>query len=75
VRDRADLYNANSQDEISRLQFAEKLLELIGLLDSADWTQRTSDRKFNKRQYAVNNSKMHKPGCGKNGQVPTLLCR
>ena len=47
-------YNVDSQDEVSNLQLAEKLLGLFGLADArASWIQHTRDRKFNDRRYAV----------------------
>lgn len=55
-------YNVDSQDEISNLQLAEKLLGLFGLTDSATWIQHTRDRKFNDRRYAVDGSKLRKLG-------------
>lgn len=56
-------YNVDSQDEVSNLQLAEKLLGLFGLADaSASWIQHTRDRKFNDRRYAVDGSKLRKLG-------------
>lgn len=57
-----ETYNVDSQDEVSNMQLAEKLLGLFGLTDSAAWIQHTHDRKFNDRRYAVDGSKLRKLG-------------
>jgi len=55
-------YNVDSQDEVSNLQLAQKLLNLFDLTDSAAWILHTRDRKFNDRRYAVDGSKLHSLG-------------
>jgi hypothetical protein len=55
-------YNVDSQDEISNIQLAEKLLGLFGKTDVKAWIQHTHDRKFNDRRYAVDGSKLHALG-------------
>ena len=57
-----ETYNVDSQDEISNVQLAKKLLGLFGLTDSGEWIQYTRDRKFNDRRYAVDGSKLHELG-------------
>ena len=47
-------YNVDSQDRVSNMQLAEKLLDLLGLTDLAAWILHTRDRKFNDRRYAAN---------------------
>ena len=66
-------YNVDSQDEISNMQLAEKLLGLFGLTDVKAWVQHTRDRKFNDRRYAVDGSKLHKLGWKQRTKFETAL--
>lgn len=63
----------DSQDEVSNLQLAEKLLGLFGLTDVKAWIQHTHDRKFNDRRYAVDGSKLHKLGWKQRTKFETAL--
>lgn len=66
-------YNVDSQDEISNMQLAEKLLGLFGLTDVKAWIQHTHDRKFNDRRYAVDGSKLHALGWKQRTKFETAL--
>ncbi len=56
------VYNVDSQDEISNYDLAVKLLGMFGITDTNSWIQWTRDRPFNDRRYAVDGSKLRKLG-------------
>lgn len=56
------VYNVDSQDEISNLDLAGKLLGRFGVTDIASSIQHTRDRPFNDLRYAVDGEKLRELG-------------
>jgi dTDP-glucose 4,6-dehydratase len=55
-------YNVDSQDEISNLNLAAKLLKSFGINDVEGHIQRTRDRPFNDLRYAVDGTELRELG-------------
>lgn len=57
-----EVYNVDSQDEVSNFDLAITLLRMSGITDTDAWIQWTRDRPFNDRRYIVDGSKLRKLG-------------
>ncbi len=59
-----EVYNIGTDDEITNIQLAQKLMELFEIppQDRPSYIEHVVDRKFNDRRYAIDSTKLHEFG-------------